>query len=217
MGNGEAEAKAFGANGLFGDAKMEGERKLLAVIFDCFGVLVTELGDTWVRRHSFSENRVKDWKKIARAGDLGELSENELYRLSGRMVDNDAGGLEAEWDSLVVLNEEVLNTVKLVRAAGYKVAVLSNATRMVRKYLAKFGIEDDFDGVFISSEMRLVKPDVRIYEMAAKNLGVRACDCLMVDDKEKCVVGARESGMLGLQYYDGMDLPSALKRLGVKF
>ena len=41
--------KAFGLNEFSEGMRTKGDRELLAVVFDCFGVLVTELGDTWVR------------------------------------------------------------------------------------------------------------------------------------------------------------------------
>ena len=202
--------------GEIAELELGGEKEIRAVLFDCFGVVLTELGSTWMKKHNFSEERRGEWKRVAHASNLGEMSETELYRLSGRMIGKNAGELEAEWGDMVGVNLEVVEVVRMVRGAGYKVGILSNATRMIREYLFRFDLEKEFDGVFVSSELRVGKPDPKAYEMAADGLGVNLEECLMIDDKEKCVVGAREAGMFGLKYDEKMDLADALRMMGVK-
>jgi HAD superfamily hydrolase (TIGR01509 family) len=57
-----------------------------------------------------------------------------------------------------------------------------------------------FDSIVLSSEVRLVKPDVRIYRMCASKLGVDEQNCVFVDDSITNVEGAIKAGMAGIQY-----------------
>ena len=186
--------------GLKGD-----ERVFTAVIFDCFGVLMTELGHVWMEKHHFDDDKRKAWRQISYVSDLGEMSENDLYRQSGKMIGATGGEVDDEWQNIVRENWPVIEVVREVRKAGYKVAILSNATRMIRKYLERMNLENEFDAVFVSSELKVAKPDVKIYELAARGLGVAPSECVMVDDKERCVAGAWKSGMLGIQYENAFD------------
>lgn len=197
--------------GLKGD-----ERVFTAVIFDCFGVLMTELGHVWMEKHHFDDDKRKAWRQISYVSDLGEMSENDLYRQSGKMIGATGGEVDDEWQDIVRENWPVIEVVREVRKAGYKVAILSNATRMIRKYLERMNLENEFDAVFVSSELKVAKPDVKIYELAARGLGVTPSECIMVDDKERCVAGAWKSGMLGIQYENGMDLRAVLREVGIR-
>lgn len=70
-----------------------------------------------------------------------------------------------------------------------------------------------FDSIVLSSEVGLVKPDVRIYELSVKQLGVETEDCVFIDDLEKNVIGAREAGMQAIVYKDFEQFLSDLEKL----
>lgn len=84
---------------------------------------------------------------------------------------------------------------------GYKTAMLSNVSRQFVDSL--FSLQEQaglFDMVLISSEVGLVKPNELIYEMAAMKLGVVPEECVMIDDSETNIAGARRAGMQGILY-----------------
>jgi HAD superfamily hydrolase (TIGR01509 family) len=58
-----------------------------------------------------------------------------------------------------------------------------------------FPILDAFDGIIVSGEEYVVKPDPAIYRLLLDRYGLAAADCLFIDDSAKNVAGARAVGM----------------------
>ena len=74
---------------------------------------------------------------------------------------------------------------------------------------------DLFDGIVISGEERLKKPDGRIYRVLLDRYGLDANESLFIDDSLPNVLAARELGFQTIHLVDEMDLQAALElRLG---
>lgn len=69
-----------------------------------------------------------------------------------------------------------------LRGAGVRTALVSNTGLDPRAALAEMGVLPLLDGVTLSFEVGLVKPDPAIFEHALTDLGVAAEDALMVGD-----------------------------------
>ena len=82
-----------------------------------------------------------------------------------------------------------------VKELGYGIYVLSNASDLFYKYFPKFLPLDFFNGVFVSSDYLMLKPDVEIYETFLQKYGLAADECLFIDDREENVGGAAKAGM----------------------
>jgi putative hydrolase of the HAD superfamily len=83
----------------------------------------------------------------------------------------------------------------------YKTALLSNAWPEARQSLhERRGVGAVVDMLLLSSEERLMKPDTRIYQLAAERLGVAPEEALFVDDFAPNVEGARDAGMRAVHY-----------------
>ena len=52
-----------------------------------------------------------------------------------------------------------------------------------------------FDGIVVSSDEHIVKPDAGIYRILLERYGLNADECLFIDDRADNVRGAVESGM----------------------
>lgn len=84
----------------------------------------------------------------------------------------------------------------------YRQFVLSN-TNPVHWAMARDGyfrraglrLEDFFDGVFLSYEMRLAKPDPRIFESVCRGIGCPPGEILFFDDSPTNCEGARRCGL----------------------
>ncbi|MFC7617573.1 HAD-IA family hydrolase [Actinokineospora soli] len=57
-----------------------------------------------------------------------------------------------------------------------------------------------FDAVVVSGEVGFGKPDRRIYELVARQLGVSTEHCVYVDDVRAYVRGAVDAGMTGVHH-----------------
>ena len=110
--------------------------------------------------------------------------------------------VEAWNHCLVSIPRERLETVRRWREKGHRTYMLSNTNDLHWRYISThcfggegLGLEDCFDGVFLSHEMRLAKPDAEIYRSMLQRLGVRAEDCWFVDDAQVNVEAARKEGL----------------------
>ncbi|MBO4686771.1 MAG: HAD family phosphatase [Lachnospiraceae bacterium] len=84
---------------------------------------------------------------------------------------------------------------ELVKERGYGIYVLSNSSDAFYRYFPKFLPLDFFNGVFVSSDYRMLKPDAEIYEAFLARYGLLAEECLFIDDRAENVAGAEEVGM----------------------
>jgi putative hydrolase of the HAD superfamily len=84
-----------------------------------------------------------------------------------------------------------------LRSRGFKLAMITNGMAEThREKIAVLRLEDAFDEIFIADEVGLVKPDVRVFRLAAERLGVAAERCAMVGDRfDRDIRGAHEAGM----------------------
>lgn len=73
---------------------------------------------------------------------------------------------------------------------------------------------DTFDGIVVSGEHRLLKPDPAIYRLLLDTHGLAAGDCVFIDDSVKNVDGARAVGMHALHFTGPETLRDDLRGLG---
>ena len=64
----------------------------------------------------------------------------------------------------------------------------------------RFGFLEWFDGVLVSGEERLVKPDPAIFELLASGSGLDPGATFYVDDSEANVAAARELGFDAVRF-----------------
>jgi 2-haloacid dehalogenase len=72
-----------------------------------------------------------------------------------------------------------------------------------------------FDGIVISGQERLLKPDRRIYEILCARHGLSPMDCLFIDDSRPNIEAARALGMQGHHFRTPEALRGALKAAGL--
>lgn len=72
-----------------------------------------------------------------------------------------------------------------------------------------------FTTLIISGEVKLIKPDIRIFELFCARAGVAAADCVFIDDRQKNVSGARAAGMDAIHFTDAAALEAALIERGL--
>ncbi|MDP9275389.1 MAG: HAD-IA family hydrolase [Chloroflexota bacterium] len=88
-------------------------------------------------------------------------------------------------------------TLEAVRRRGLKVGVVSNVPADLRPVFAKHGLADLVDSYTHSFEVGAEKPDPAIFIAAAKSLGLKPGETLMVGDHE-VDRGAERAGMRAL-------------------
>jgi epoxide hydrolase-like predicted phosphatase len=90
-------------------------------------------------------------------------------------------------------DETMLDAVRAAKRAGVRTGLISNSWGHGRYDRTLF--PELFDGVVISGDVGLRKPDPRIYELGAEAVGLPASACVFVDDLPGNLKPARELGM----------------------
>lgn len=97
------------------------------------------------------------------------------------------------------LFDDVQPCVDWLRAAGYRVAAITNAGEQQRGKLAALGLLDLFDHLAIAGELRHAKPDPVIFRSACTALGVGPAQAVHVGDRLVLdAMGARDAGLHGV-------------------
>lgn len=84
-----------------------------------------------------------------------------------------------------------------IRAAGKRVWLLSNAQRVFTgPEHQKLGIDDCFNGIYISSDYDCKKPDPRFFNILLKEQGIDPAHAIMIGNDGNCdIAGARQVGL----------------------
>ena len=87
---------------------------------------------------------------------------------------------------------------KLIRnwRSSYRLALVNNgASATFRRWVKKYGWEYIFNVIANSEELRLSKPDPEFFTTVATGLKLPPQDCILVDDDQLNLEGARSCGM----------------------
>lgn len=93
------------------------------------------------------------------------------------------------------LNRGVADFIVRASTAGMRLAIVSNIALDIRPALEGWGIASALGAVVLSYEVGYVKPDPRIFQLAADLLDTDPKDCLMIGDSAHDDVGGTVLGM----------------------
>lgn len=141
-----------------------------------------------------------------------EITERDYWmertRDTGRLVGEDwtdmktfvqrARGAEPD----LVLRPEARQTILAAKAAGMKLAILSNELDLFYgvDFRKRFPLIDLFDVIVDATYTGILKPDPRAYEQAIRDVGVDKADCVFVDDQKKNIEGADAVGLPNVHF-----------------
>ncbi|MBI5304951.1 MAG: HAD family phosphatase [Chloroflexi bacterium] len=112
--------------------------------------------------------------------------------------------------------QPTVNILHTLKHAGYRLYGLSNWShekfQLVRPRYAFF---DWFDAIVISGDVKMTKPDPRIYHTLLARIGQPADACVFIDDSETNIAMARQLGFATIHYQSPEQLQRALNQLGV--
>lgn len=166
-----------------------------AIVLDMYGVIAKQTGDDFVPyvQQTFPDLKPEEIYTPWFKADIGELTSLEVWEAIG--FQGDLEKIEQEYLDTIELNDGFLDFIKVV-SKDYKLAIISNDSSRWSEYLRKkFDINQYFDVISISGDLKMQKPDERIYRLTIEQLGVNAEDCVYVDDCETNLVAAEKVGM----------------------
>lgn len=93
-------------------------------------------------------------------------------------------------------NEGLLPLLQALRSKGYKLAIASGQYRkVIDAVLARLSIGSYFGVIVSAEETANGKPNPEVFLTAAKRLGVRPEECLVIEDSGSGVIAAKAAGM----------------------
>ena len=103
----------------------------------------------------------------------------------------------------------VLETLKTLREKGFRLWLLSNAQRIFTEYeLRHLGLGEQLDGIYISSDYRCRKPDVRFFNALIEEQKLDKSKCLMIgNDLHTDIGGAKAAGLATLYMHTNLTPP----------
>lgn len=189
--------------------------KYKAVIFDLFGTLVNlYVGPRYqamfervaeILNISPQEMR-RYWQKSLYDRSIGVIPDNRaaframLGELGKPVTDSQIDqAIQVRLDytaRALAPRTETVKTIKAIRGAGLKTALVSDCTSEVPDVWSDTAFTGLFDVTLFSCSVGVKKPDPRIYRMALDQLGMKAEDCLYVGDgSSNELSGARAVGL----------------------
>ena len=139
-------------------------------------------------------------EEIAKGRDLSMEAHRRVWMDLFSRLDGQVPGLSRTLYERVmdphswVPYEDTRATLEAARGHGLKVGVVSNVPADLRPVFAKHGLDGLVDSYTHSFEVGAEKPDPAIFLAAAKSLGVKPSETLMVGDHE-VDRGAERAGM----------------------
>ncbi|MEM4598151.1 MAG: HAD family phosphatase [Candidatus Diapherotrites archaeon] len=199
-----------------------------AIMFDIGGVLVERPSrkrlDLFSKEFKLNEEQkeeaAKAYKALEKKWMKGLITEKELISGILKRI-----GVKAKakivWKKYFKKaykeKKEVIAIAKALKKAGYKLAVLSNASKPDVEYLKERGFMKLFDYAFFSCDLKCAKPEKRIYLKVLKDIKVKAKDVIFIDDLKENVAAARRVGIKAIVYEDPDKLKRELRIAGIYF
>lgn len=198
------------------------------VIFDLGGVLIdwsparmykNVFEDEAEMRYFLSEICSPHWNEQQDAGrPLAEATqwlverhpeyEREIRMYYDTWTDMLGGAIEG---TVAILEE-------LHSQASHRLLALTNwSQETFPTALELFSFLHKFEGILVSGEEKLIKPDPRIYELLISRYAVERSRAVFIDDNPHNVEGARKTGLHAIHFQSPQQLRAELAGFGVYF
>lgn len=192
------------------------------VIFDLGGVLLDYNprylykkifnGDSEAVESFLSDVCTHDWNVEQDAGrPFAEATAllKEKFPEKAEAID----AFDTRW--LETINGTVEGSVEILRQLkkqGTPIYALTNFSAEKFPIAQKhFPVLTEFDGIVVSGEEKLIKPDPRIYQVLLERFQLNANSCIFIDDSLKNVQGSKDVGIEAIHFQSPQQLRQDLQ------
>lgn len=185
---------------------------LKAIIFDCFGVLATDIWLEFCKKLP-PEADVAQASALNKAYDKGIINYDDFFQGVKDATGQLPPDLEHMAEGQMGKNLDLLAYIAKLKP-DYKIGLLSNVSSdwITREFLTQ-SEQQLFDDIVLSYQVDMIKPDPRLFHLVCERLGVLPEEAVMVDDRYPYADGARAIGMQGIVYQDLPDFTKQLEAL----
>ena len=198
---------------------------IAAVVFDLGGVLIDWdprylyrdlIEDEAEMEHFLATVTTPEWNRAQDAGRPWAEAVEELVRRHPERRDL----IEAYWlrwhETLGDAIQPTVAVLDELRGTGLRLFALTNwsgETFPVAR--PRFPFLEWFEGIVVSGDERLIKPDPEIFHLLVERYGVDPETTVFIDDAADNVAAARALGFRAIRFVDAPTLRADLRRLGV--
>ncbi len=125
--------------------------------------------------------------------------------------------LVKDWDKPILPIEGMADLVRRLKEAGYGIWLLSNAGPRHDEYWPHVPGSEYFDGKVVSAYIHMYKPQTEIYEYSLKTFGLKAEECIFVDDQNTNCAAAWMCGIDSIVFRGKKELEYELARRGIRY
>ena len=183
-----------------------------AIIFDYFKTITfkSELG-VW---RQYDPDRIYEEKAKALIDEYDKGQSfawlcQEIGKVNG--IPSDELELTYYSQPEIKWNAELIEFIQNELKSKYKISLLSNVGSEPGQLVNINKLP--FDDILLSFEVGMAKPDLTIYDLAAKRLGLKPEECIFVDDLAENVEAAESIGMKGIVFKDYTDFLTNLNKI----
>ena len=183
-----------------------------AIIFDCFGVLTSDLWKEFCAGLPAGVN-VDRARELNRQYDAAVISRKEFFDQVHVVTGHRPPEVESLLGETATKNKHLLEYIKKLKKT-YKIGLLSNVGS--NWITDEFLNEDErllFDDIIFSHSVLLAKPDPEIFHLAAERIGSAEENIVFIDDSEGHCLSAQSTGMQAIVYKDFVDMKRQLEQL----
>lgn len=184
---------------------MELKTSFDTILFDVGGVVIkqSDNSEDIRRRLAMNDETFRSiWHNVVRKFGSGSITEDEVWHQfaanGGAKVDRSEDIFGTTLERQLEIYTSVLDYIKELGGYGYRSAVLSDTNEAHAAVLRRHGVYEPFtDGVFLSHEIGIRKPEAEAFEYALEHLNVSdPSNVLFVDDRMRNILAAY---VLGIQ------------------
>lgn len=202
------------------------DKQIETVVFDLGGVLIDWNPEYLFRkifedeaemRHFLEKIATPDWNEQQDAGrPLAEATE----WLVERHPEHEAAirAYYGRWEEM--LGGAIRKTVAILEEIHtrdeHRLYALTNwSAETFPIARERYAFLQRFEGILVSGEEKLKKPDTRIYRLLAERYGIEPERALFIDDSLRNVKGAREVGFQAIHFQSPEELEADLRERGI--
>ncbi len=197
------------------------------VVFDFGGVVApADLGIVIGRFKAMGLENIEDYLNLVRQrGFFGDFEAGLIDAEEFRARVSDEVGREVSMEEcrdaymgfFSSVPERNLELFRKLRAEGYRLSLLSNTNPFIKQWFTGkafdghgHSLDEYLDSMYLSYELKVMKPDERIYRLMLESENVAPSGVLFIDDGPKNVAAAKALGINTIQATNGEDWTEAV-------
>ena len=176
------------------------------IVFDLAGVVVArniERCPQYIMDYFYFINSGNPMPEFWNDYDRGTRSIDSVAQSLAEFRGSDFATAKSRMLEAITYQEQVAPTAELIaelKAAGYRLFVLSNMSKEYIEFLRKMDVFKYFDGEIISCETALIKPEKEIYSLLLERYNLEPEQTMFIDDRKENTDAAAELGIVPFHF-----------------